>query len=756
MEKTAELIVAKRKPILIFMLLFCLLCAFWALKVPINSDMTEYLPGDSPMKKGMDLMAEEFPDLSMPQTIRVMTENLPEDEEEAFLAQLKEIPDVSSAVLTEKKDAFSLFTVGTGYAYGSPEERALEKALASLDVPGTSITVKNDEATGMDIPGSVFILAAAVLLTVLFVLCPSWTEPFLFLATIGIAIVMNMGTNILLGTVSKITWSISAILQLVLSMDYSIILMTRYRQEKDAQAKEAGGTAAFSPQQAMSRALKRALPSIAGSGFTTLIGLLTLVFMHFKLGKDIGLVLAKGVFLSMVCVFTILPALILCFDRLVEKTKKKVPVIPTGGLADLAYRFRYVLLTGFVILFGITWYLQSFSDTSFTLNPKDPIAEIFPPNNPIVFIFHNEDEEEMAKLASELEQKDNITSVLGYVTTVGKQMTAPEMDHYIHEMISGDASSLASGLSGEDFDLDFSNADQMLSGVNASSLQMVYTLCGADDTMSIRELFDFAVKNLNHPLVSRLIGKDLKKSLENAGDIMDRIVSQLKGPSCSLLMLSTTLPVESEETSSFIRGLKDEASSRLRMDYYLIGNSCMGEEMKDNFGSEFLLISLLTAASIFLVIAVTFRKLIIPLILVLLVQCGVFLTIMTTWLLGYKMYYLAVLIVQCILMGATVDYGILFTNYYRDCRQRLSIAESLKETYVCSLHTILTSSLFMIFGTGSIGFSPVDPTIAQICQSIALGAASATLLVLFVLPGVLAALDRFVVKKQIKAPDPGV
>ena len=136
----------------------------------------------------------------------------------------------------------------------------------------------------------------------------------------------------------------------------------------------------------------------------------------------------------------------------------------------------------------------------------------------------------------------------------------------------------------------------------------------------------------------------------------------------------------------------------------------------------------------------------------LLVQCGVFLTVSTTWLLGYKMYYLALLIVQCILMGATVDYGILFTNYYREMRWDRGIKEALKETYQRSIHTILTSALFMVIVTGAIGFSPIEPTIAQICLSISLGAASATILVIFILPGILAALDRFVVRKGAAAP----
>ena len=174
----------------------------------------------------------------------------------------------------------------------------------------------------------------------------------------------------------------------------------------------------------------------------------------------------------------------------------------------------------------------------------------------------------------------------------------------------------------------------------------------------------------------------------------------------------------------------------------------MSYEMEQSFDREMLLITLLTAISIFIVVAITFRSLSIPLILVLLVQTGVYVTMTVNGLMGYSIYYLALLIVQCILMGATIDYAILFTNYYRESRKTMDVKESITAAYKGSIHTILTSGLIMIVVTGAIGLSPVDPTIAQICQTVSIGALSATLLILFVLPGLVAALDRFTNKQK--------
>jgi predicted RND superfamily exporter protein len=189
--------------------------------------------------------------------------------------------------------------------------------------------------------------------------------------------------------------------------------------------------------------------------------------------------------------------------------------------------------------------------------------------------------------------------------------------------------------------------------------------------------------------------------------------------------------------------------NNLAGNFYLIGNSAMNYEMEGSFGREMLIISLLTALSIFLVVLLTFRSFIIPTILILIVQCGVFITVAAIGLQGFSIYYLALLIVQSILMGATIDYGILFTNYYREKREVMDSKGALKAAYEGSVHTILTSGLIMILVTGIVGYCFEDPVVGQICRTIAIGALSASSLILFVLPGLLATFDRFVVKKKV-------
>lgn len=318
MQKIAAFIVKKRKLLLVVMLALAVVCAALMPFVGINTDMTKYLPDSSQMRIGMDRMNEAFPDVAETYTIRVMFRGLDARDKLAIREQLAEIPNVDSVAYEPDSDDYNrgdatLYKLTTQYDYNSDEEAQIERDVADR-FADYDVAVRSDDTSTPDIPPIVFILSIVLVTTILLIACPSYFEPVLFLLTIGVAVLLNQGTNIILGETSDVTASISAILQLALSMDYSIILMNRYRQELQADPDR---------EAAMTRALTAAFGSITGSSVTTIVGLLMLVFMRFKIGMDLGIVLAKGVLCSLLCVFTVLPGLILWADKLVRKTTKK-------------------------------------------------------------------------------------------------------------------------------------------------------------------------------------------------------------------------------------------------------------------------------------------------------------------------------------------------------------------------------------------------------------------------------------------------
>ena len=893
MKRLASFIVNKRIIILSAMLILTAVCAFLMPKVSVNSDMTKYLPDDSSMKQGISLMEKEFPTEEENYTVRVMFKRLDIEKKVELKDALAAIENVDS--VTYDMDSsdynsgeYTLYILNTKYGYDTEEEAAIEKRVTEK-FSGYEVTVENDDTSAPDIPLSVYLAAFGIILVVLLVSCGSYFEPVLFLITIGIAVVLNLGTNFFLGEISDVSFGIAAVLQLALSMDYSIILMNRYRQElkKTDDRKEA-----------MANALRAAFGSITGSAVTTIVGLLVLVFMSFKIGADIGIVLAKGVAFSMLCVFTVLPALILLSHKLIEKTEKKERAKKahkkglSAVLGGFSYRFRRVIAILFVVLFIATGYLQFGTKTVYTLSEKDTIADVFPKDNTIVLLYANADESKIADIVAALEQED-VKNIVSYPTTIGKQCTVKEMSdmlskmgeslqidekllnivyyHYrtngktdsmtlsdfigflsdkvaVDPMFSGYIDEAAAeqlavlkplteistqtapmppaalaqtlGMDAEQvtqlFMLRYGTeytpdktmslyefvsfltdnvlpkpeyavmfdeeakatlyqtkaiADAVVSGkeftvkemaefvgkisdkFNRSTVELLYLYSASlkqendRSTMSPETLVKHIEKLASEPLFSTLLTNEQKAGIAKARKQLDDGVQQLKGEEHSRLTVTTKLPVESEKTSSFVKGLTELCNEKLSGEYHLIGNSIMVDEMESGFGREQLFITLLTAVSIFIVVALTFRSLAIPAILVLIVQCGVFITVSVLGTIGGSMYYLALLIVECILMGATIDYGILFTSYYREVRTTLSAKEAIVAAYKGSIHTILTSGTIMVLITAVIGPLFGNPTIEQIVRTLSVGCASAMFLILFVLPGILALCDRVIVRK---------
>ena len=286
-----------------------------------------------------------------------------------------------------------------------------------------SIEEKNHDV----LPTWVVAIAVFCVLIILIIMCNSYVEPFLFLIAILMAVVLNTGTNIIFNNVSNITNSITAILQMALSMDYSIMLMNRYNQEKEKEKDN---------KKAMKNALNDAFKSISSSSVTTIVGLLALVFMSFTIGKDLGIVLAKGVLFSLVSIFFVLPALILIFDKWIVKTKKKSLNLKLDGLGKFAFRFRKIAIFVFIGVFMFSFITKGNLKILYAEPEDGKIAEIFGENNQIAIIYNNHEEEKIRNYLDKLEENDKIDSVLAYGNTIDKEMTYQELNEKLKDMSS--------------------------------------------------------------------------------------------------------------------------------------------------------------------------------------------------------------------------------------------------------------------------------------------------------------------------------
>ena len=423
MKKITDFIVKFRYVLLVLFLILTGLSFYLSNKVKINYDMTEYLPKSSETKQGLNIMNANFK--TETSTLNIMFKDLtPETkkETEEYLENLTKVTDVE----LDEKDEYTLFIV-------TVDDKADSKVAANIY---DEVTTKYEDtllATSGDItsrnkdvlPFYVIVLAVLSALIILIIMSESYIEPFLFLFTILIAVVINKGTNIIFPTVSNITNSIVAILQMALSMDYSIMLMNRYRLERETEKDKV---------KAMKKALYHAFSSISSSSVTTIVGLLALVFMSFTIGKDLGFALAKGVILSLLSIFTCLPGLIILFDKLIFKFKKKCPIIKLNLVGKISYKLRYVAIVVFLLIFIFSYIFKGNMNIVYTQEGTDEIEKVFPLNNQMAIVYNNEDEEKISKLCHSLEDNDKLKDVLCYSNTINEPETYDKFNPKLDEL----------------------------------------------------------------------------------------------------------------------------------------------------------------------------------------------------------------------------------------------------------------------------------------------------------------------------------
>ena len=963
--------------------------AFLIPQININTDMSRYLPESYEMKQGMDILDAEFPHL---------------------------------------KEQGQEFT--TAFSQG---EETLPKGL-----------------------GKTMIIGVVLVFVILLIMSTSVLEVVLFLITIGVAVLINFGTNAFLDSVSLTTNTIAPVLQMVLSMDYCIILMNRYRDER---------TRGKTQVEAMNLAVGGSAATILSSAFTTIVSLLMLCFIKLKIGADLGVVLAQGVAISLVCNFTLLPALIIWCSKAIETSRKKVPVLPAAPMARFQYRFRIPISILFLVA-AVSFTLLQLKTPLFFAPPKweddSDSTTVVNKYNPLLLIYDNSDTDAITGLLDTIATDSKVVDCYSYPTLADKPRTPEEMTTLFRTHAGNDVPAMAedllklvyyahahpergekfslndlkkssetlrqSGLLPPDRDMDFegmvqkailkataptkpkastgaatggstssptggqesssgtivSPADSTGGSTNASSGTIVSPAdstggsagspTGGQDSgsgntsvtpssrptyeqittpMTAGELAEFLGTNPQQvSLLFRMAGKKggkmspnefiryvrknilgkkayaaflpkgtneqmaqaealydeilaagptpsdtpgaegdplgpagprddssmdgqqddnatvgqqegnatveqqddngstgsgasvnpsgakestaapTKKTTKEVASPIDKLldmymsgkkysadviarrlrrvgvpvsnqemdlfflytaasqseepteklspvhlltyladtlftspalaglapegtrdiithardsllngVSVLQGEKHSAAAVLTTYEVESEDSFAFIERIQSLTDEKLSTDAYWVGESEMYKEIKDGFPQELLLLTLLTVLSIFIIVALNFRSVLVPIPLIMTVLSGVYINVWASGLGGQSMYYLAYLIVQGILMGATIDYSILFTSYYLGNRQNIGPLAALEAAYKGSSHSILTSGSILAVVPLAMSFTMPDVIVASILKSLSIGAFAVLFFIIFLLPGVLALLD---------------
>jgi predicted RND superfamily exporter protein len=413
--------------------------------VRINYNIMDYLPDESPSTAALETMDAEY--TTGTPNARVMLKNVTIPQTLAIKAQLKNIDGVDDCLWLD--DAANIRqhiafipdkTVKEYYSGGNAllsltikNEKKVEAVNAVREIVGNDSAMTGSavsDVTAIELTGkevkNIMLLAIVIIFIILLLTTTSWFEPVLFLSTIGVAIMLNRGTNLFFGEISFVTNSAGSVLQLAVSMDYSIFLLHRF-----AEFREQGNDVTT----AMTMAVKKSFGSIMSSGLTTVMGFAALILMRFKIGPDMGVVMAKAIAISLISVMVFLPAATVLFYKLIDKTRHKLLVPPFEKLGGLILKLKVPTLVLFIIITVPCFFAQQ--NNTFTYgssqiygkgtqygNDTALIEETFGKSNLMALMVPKGKAYSEKQLSEELLTQNVVTSLISYAQTVG--VTIPE------------------------------------------------------------------------------------------------------------------------------------------------------------------------------------------------------------------------------------------------------------------------------------------------------------------------------------------
>lgn len=741
----ATFIVNKRKAIEILFVLAIIYSVLCINKVQVNQDITSYLPADSETRQGLSIMDEQFMTYG---SAKVMLANVTFNQADSLVDSLENVDGVKEVAFDDSSDHFkgtnALFDItfsGTSDEQVSKDAlNSVKDILADYDVY-VSTEVGSEESSAESLAKDmniILVLAVVVIVAVLLLSTKAYLQIPVLLITFGVAAILNMGTNYWFGTISSITNSIAVVLQLALAIDYAIILCDRFMEEHET----------LDAEEAVKVALSKAIPEISSSSLTTISGMVAMMFMQFRLGYDMGIILVKAIILSLISVFFLMPGVLLIFAKGIDKTHHKCYVPKITIVGKFANKTKYIIPPLFIICLVFAFMksnnCQYIYDTSSIVSAKkseskiaqETIEETFGASNQLVVMVPKGDYESEHKVVKKLQNLDYVTSALALSNV------SINYEYVLTDKLSPRQFSELVGIDREVVEVLY-----MAYAYNQEQYGPVVT--GIDDyDVPIIDMFLFLYDQYKEGYVT--LDSNLDEKLTTLYDTLHDAQLQLQGSDYSRLVLNISLPVEGQETYDALEEIRGIAAQYYSKDsVILVGNSTSDHDLESSFASDNIIISVLTALFVMIILFFTFQSAGLPVLLVLTIQGSIWINFAVPSIEGQTVFFIAYLIVSAIQMGATIDYAIVISNRYLQLKQQMPLKEAITETLNQSFPTIFTSGSILTCAGFLIGEIASDATVASIGVALGRGTLISIILVLFVLPQILLMGDIIIEKTAL-------
>lgn len=681
MKRIAKFIAYHPKTITIIAVLLLIPAAIGYINTFVNYDILSYLPGDLDSVKGENELDETFNSASMS---FLVIEDMPSKDVAALKEKIAKVDNVSSVIWVNDiadisipqeiipqavKDIFyskdgkcTMMLIQYKYKAVTDETmKAIEDVRGLLNnqcfLSGMGVIMK-DTRDLADSQAPIFIaIAIAIALVVMTFCMESWIEPWVLLAALCMAVVYNMGTNLIFGQISYITQCIAAILQLGVTMDYSVFLIDRFEEEKPKYADK---------RDAMASAIQGAFLSLSGSSLTTIFGFLALCFMDLSLGKDIGLVMAKGVVFGVLTVTIVLPALVLQCDKIIHKYRHRSFIPKFDKLNNFVVNHKKVWVAIFVVLFIPSYIMQSNVNVYYSMDRMLP---------------------------------DDI----GCIAALNKMKEEFNMatSHFIIVDDSLDASDLV-------------KMENEIKGTAGVTNMVAY---------------------------NSFIGSGIPDSM-----IPDELKSIAKSGGRQMILVNTSYVAATDECNEQLTKINNIVK-KYDKNGYVTGEGAMYKDLIDITDHDFKLTSVLSILSIFILIAIIFKSISIPTILVMSIELAIFVNKAISFATGTTLSFIAPTIIGCVQLGATVDYAILLTTRFREeMRNGHNKLDAIKIAANASDRSIFQSALVFFGATFGVFLTCDIKIVKEVCLLLARGSLISAGVIVFMLTPLLLVLEGLIEK----------
>ncbi len=679
MNKLAHSILKRRKLVLFAFLLAMIISILLTPQVGINYSLSDYVPDEAASTKAIKIMGEEFtqtipnaqvfiPDLTLPEALQYKKQ-LQESLSVTEVMWLDDVVDMhkplefsdSKMVEAYYKDSGALFQV----TVSDNDQPGALKALQAIAgengaVSGQLVDQANAQIAVFSEMGMIIAFAVPLALVILLVSTNSWFEPIILLLAIAVGVVLNMGTNIIFGEISFLTQAIAAVLQLAVSMDYAVFMLHRFNQYRNE---------GHEIQEALQMAVVKAFSAITASALTTVFGFLALVFMRFKLGPDLGFVLAKGVIFSLISVLFFMPVMISFSYKLMDKTSHRSFIPSMAKIGQGIVKLRWGILILVIFLLVPAFLAQKKNDFIYGMGAyevgsreerdRELIRSKFGNNMQMAFLVPKNTPVQEKALNEALNEIPEVKSVISLVSMVGAEIPVDLLP-----------SSQISALQSENYSRYVVIADSLPEGDAAFAL--------------------------------------------------------------------------AEKLRETVAGIYPENA-------HLAGENFSTLDMSDTIRTDNAIVNGLAVLAIGLVLLFTFRSLSLPLILLLTIEGSIWLNLSVPYFADTQLSYIGYLVISTVQLGATVDYGILYTQHYLDNRKLYAPKKAAALSLAEALPSLLPPALILT-GVGYIlGFVSSITIVSELGTVLGRGASFSLILVSTFLPALLIFFDKLVGKTTLKS-----